>query len=120
MRFFADESCDFAVVTALRAAGHDVSAVVEISAGADDAAVLAIARSESRVLLTEDKDFGLLAYAGGQQSAGVILIRLPGNARSALGQTVVDVVNEFRDRLSNAFAVVEPGRCRLSRAITKP
>ena len=61
MRFLADESCDFAVVTALRAAGHDVSAVVEISPRAKDVAVLALARSEARVLLTEDKDFGLLA-----------------------------------------------------------
>jgi hypothetical protein len=31
VRFLADESCDFAVVTALRASGHDVSAVVEIN-----------------------------------------------------------------------------------------
>ena len=29
MRFLADESCDFAVVVALRTAGHDVKAVVE-------------------------------------------------------------------------------------------
>lgn len=36
MRFLADESCDFAVVTALRNAGHDVSAIVELSAGAED------------------------------------------------------------------------------------
>ena len=66
MRFLADESCDFAVVRALRATGHDVSAMVEISPGAEDEAVLAIARSEARVLLTEDKDFGKLAYADGQ------------------------------------------------------
>lgn len=30
---------------------------------------------ESRVLLTEDKDFGVLAYASGHEAAGVILIR---------------------------------------------
>jgi hypothetical protein len=29
VRFLADESCDFAVVVALRTAGHDVKAVVE-------------------------------------------------------------------------------------------
>jgi len=36
VRFLADESCDFAVVTALRTAGHDVSAVVEISPRSKD------------------------------------------------------------------------------------
>ena len=83
MRFLADESCDFAVVTALRRAGHDVSAVAEISRCAKNPAVLALARSDARVLLTEDKDFGLLAYAGAHVTTGVLLIRFPGNARNA-------------------------------------
>jgi plasmid stabilization system protein ParE len=36
LQFLADESCDFAVVSALRAVGHGVSAVAEVSSGADD------------------------------------------------------------------------------------
>lgn len=116
MRFLADESCDFSVVVALRAAGHDVFAVVEIQPGAEDEHVLALSRSESRVLVTEDKDFGVLAYAGGHETAGVILIRFPGNATSSLGSTVVDTVTEFGDRLSTGFTVIEPGRARLSKA----
>ncbi|MBI4607681.1 MAG: DUF5615 family PIN-like protein [Candidatus Rokubacteria bacterium] len=40
MRFLADESCDFAVVRALRAAGHDVVAIAEISPRATDEGVL--------------------------------------------------------------------------------
>ena len=34
MRLLADESCDFSVVRALRAAGHDVLAVSEVALGA--------------------------------------------------------------------------------------
>jgi hypothetical protein len=30
VRFLADESCDFAVVRALRTAGHDMLAVAEV------------------------------------------------------------------------------------------
>ena len=77
MRLLADESCDFTVVSALRSAGHDVTAIAEISPSAEDAPVLAMARTDGRVLVTEDKDFGLLAYAGGHDTAGVILIRFP-------------------------------------------
>ena len=40
MRFLADESCDFRVVRALRAAGRDVRAVIEGTRGAEDAAVI--------------------------------------------------------------------------------
>ena len=116
MRFLADESCDFIVVTALRAVGHDVSAIVEINPGAEDEVVLALARSETRVLLTEDKDFGLLPYAMRHETAGVVLIRFPVRARSALGQSIVDVVAELGDRIAGAFVVVEPGRARLSRS----
>lgn len=119
MRFLADESCDFAVVRALRDAGHDVTAVAEVSPALDDASVLALARSEARILLTEDKDFGLLAYAGGQQTAGVILVRFHADARKHLGQMAVDVVAEIGERLSGAFVVVEPGRARISRPSEK-
>jgi hypothetical protein len=34
MRFLADESCDFAAVHALRAAGHDAVAVSEVARAA--------------------------------------------------------------------------------------
>jgi len=81
MRFLADESCDFAVVRALRAAGHDVSTVSDVTPGAEDHIVAALANSESRVLLTEDKDFGQLAYATGHLTSGVVLVRYPAHAR---------------------------------------
>ncbi|MBI4365259.1 MAG: DUF5615 family PIN-like protein [Deltaproteobacteria bacterium] len=58
MRFLADESCDFRVVRALRNAGHDVAAVIEVTPGADDAAIIDIALRERRIFLTEDRDFG--------------------------------------------------------------
>ena len=115
MRFLADESCDFAVVKALRIAGHDVTSVADAHPGADDDLVLRRAHSESRVLLTEDKDFGALAYVGRRDIAGVLLIRFPASERASLGHAAVAAVNEFGDRLSGAFVVLEPGRARLSR-----
>ena len=115
MQFLADESCDFAVVKALRSAGHDVSAIAELSPGAEDDVVLARARSEARVLFTEDKDFGQLAFGSGRDTPGVVLIRFPAGVRSALAATMVNVVAELGDRIRGAFVVVEPGRTRISR-----
>lgn len=110
MRFLADESCDFAVVRALRDSGPDVIAITELSPGAKDEAVLAVARSEARILLTEDKDFGSLAYAGGHETSGVILIRFRADARRQLGPVLVSVIAEVSERLRGAFVVVESGR----------
>ncbi len=120
MRFLSDESCDFAVVRALRGAGHDVAAVAEINPGIDDEVVIALANSESRVLLTEDKDFGQLAYAGEQGACGIVLIRYPTASRNSLGQAVVDIVDELGDRLIGAFVVIEPGRARVLRPSSYP
>jgi predicted nuclease of predicted toxin-antitoxin system len=65
MRFLADESCDGAVVRAMREAGHDVTSVRDTMRGASDRSVLDAALSERRLLLTEDKDFGELVFARG-------------------------------------------------------
>ncbi|MER3544032.1 MAG: hypothetical protein C4311_05335 [Chloroflexota bacterium] len=58
IRFLADESCDFAVVRALRATGYDVFAVSEARPRSIDSELMAQAAQEQRILLTEDKDFG--------------------------------------------------------------
>ena len=114
LRFLADESCDFAAVRALRSEGHDVVSVGEISKGADDEHVMALALDQKRVLLTEDKDFGQLAFAAGNKSLGVVLIRFPAHARSSLGVQMVKLVRNHADQLPSSFVVLQPDRLRLS------
>lgn len=114
MRFLADESCDFAVVRALRAAGHDVVAAKDVKPGASDEAVIALALGESRVLLTEDKDFGQLVFASAVQSPGVVFIRFPATARQAMARTVVELVKAGAEKIAGRFVVVQPGRIRIS------
>jgi predicted nuclease of predicted toxin-antitoxin system len=107
VRLLADESCDFAVVRDLRAHGYDVLAVSEVTQRSDD--------REQRVLLTEDKDFGWLVFVSHENSAGVILLRFPGDARQTMVQAVRQRVQEQGEQLENAFAVVQPGHVRVSR-----
>ncbi|MBI4337620.1 MAG: DUF5615 family PIN-like protein [Chloroflexi bacterium] len=113
MRFLADESCDFAVVRALRSAGHEVVAVAEIAPRSEDTEVIELAAREGRLLLTEDKDFGQLVYAHPHPNAGVILLRFPARAHSRLPEVVVDLVGKRADQLVGHFVVVGPGRVRI-------
>lgn len=115
LRFLADESCDFGVVKALRAEGYDVLALTEITTRSVDSDVIAQASQEKRVLLTEDKDFGQLVFASQAESAGVILIRYPGNTRKSLQEAVVKLVREQGNDIRNAFVVMQPGYIRVSR-----
>ena len=114
LRFLADESCDFAVVRALRSDGFDVLAVGEFTRRSDDRALLEQGERERRILLTEDKDFGWLVFVSHVDSPGVILIRFPGNARQTLAQTISRVVREQGAKLAGQFVVVQPGHIRIS------
>ena len=115
VRFLADECCDFAVVRALRRAGYDVLAVSEVTQRSDDGEIIEQAAREQRILLTEDKDFGWLVFVSRRESAGVILIRFPGNARDRLAETVLGLVREHASDLPGSFVVVQPGHIRVSR-----
>ncbi|MCD6167049.1 DUF5615 family PIN-like protein [bacterium] len=113
MRFLADESCDFAVVRSLRAEGYDVLSVLEACPGAEDRYVMELAEREGRVLITEDKDFGRLAYVEGAFNVGVLLLRFPAVARDKLCKTVVRLVKRRGKKLQRSFVVVQPGRIRI-------
>lgn len=114
MRFLADESCDFAVVRALRKAGHNVKAVAEMSPGISDEEVAVLAAGEKRILITEDKDFGQMIYTKSRASAGVIFICFPANARLSMADMIVRLAEEHGDRLHRRFVVVSPSRIRIT------
>ena len=48
LQFLADESCDFAVVRALRAEGYDVLAISEVMQRSDDRELIEQAQREQR------------------------------------------------------------------------
>jgi predicted nuclease of predicted toxin-antitoxin system len=119
VRFLADESCDAALVRVLRGAGHDVVSIAETSPGAVDRVVLALARTGERVLLTRDKDFGELVFSAGARASGVLLIRYPPFARSALPQLVIELAATRETELLTSFVVIAPSGVRFTRLPTK-
>ncbi len=70
MRFVADESVDYQIVSRLREDGHEVIYIAETQSGASDNSVLTQANLQQAMLLTSDKDFGdTLPLAGFCSSA---------------------------------------------------
>jgi len=62
MRLLANENVPRTVVAMLRQHGHDLLSANESLHGQSDQADLARARTERRLLVTHDKDFGALAF----------------------------------------------------------
>lgn len=113
MRFAANENVSPTVIRTLRAAGHDVFSTKESMAGAADDLVLRTAQTESRIVVTHDKDFGELAFRCGLPAdSGVILIRLGGAGREADIERVLEVIQSRQDWAGN-FSVAEYGRVRM-------
>lgn len=89
-------------------------AVSEFQHRSVDQEVMELALAENRILLTGDKDFGWLVFAGRVNSPGVILIRFPASARSLLAEAVLKLVREHASQLVGAFVVLRPGAARIS------
>jgi predicted nuclease of predicted toxin-antitoxin system len=76
-RFLLDESANYQIAPHLRHLGHDVTAVgQDYPASLKDVDILAIARREQRIVITNDRDFGELVVREAAPHAGVILLRL--------------------------------------------
>ena len=78
MRLLADENFPKPIVEALRARGYDVLWARTDLAGESDVALLDLAESEARIVLTLDKDFWQIAVQRRNPLAqsGVVLFRV--------------------------------------------
>jgi predicted nuclease of predicted toxin-antitoxin system len=113
MRILANENIAGMLVSALRAAGHNVNWVQETCPGASDERVLSVAKEEARILLTCDKDFGELAYHRRiPPECGIVLIRVPVGPGSDEMERIAAVISSREDWLGQ-FSVIEPDRIRM-------
>jgi predicted nuclease of predicted toxin-antitoxin system len=93
----------------LRAAGHDVTAVIDVAPGEEDAAIIEMAVREQRIFVTEDRDFGQLVYAFAKPATGVLLLRFPSMARTDLPAAVLRVVADHGEGSMNGSSCSSPG-----------
>ncbi len=116
MRFLVDQclSPDFAV--ALAKAGHDVVHVRDVGMQrAGDPEVLEVARSQDRVLVSADTDFGtLLAQSAAARPSVVIFRRTSGRRPLAQAGLLLANLPAIADALDDGCVVVlEESRLRV-------
>jgi predicted nuclease of predicted toxin-antitoxin system len=117
MKFLFDQSADFRLIDHLRRLGHDVTAISrDYPHSLADTDVLAIARTEGRILVVADRDFGELIFHQRLTHAGVIFYRLPGASLSMKIERLNAVLAEFEERLARReFLVVTPTQIRIAK-----
>jgi predicted nuclease of predicted toxin-antitoxin system len=105
MRLLADENFPKPIVEALRTQGHDVLWARMDLAGWKDLALLDLAESEARILLTLDKDFWQIAVQRRSplEQSGVVLFRVHPATPDRLGPLVrafVETCAEWAGQIS--------------------
>ena len=97
----------------LRSRGHDVLWIHQSHPGLGDDSVLEKALTESRLLITFDKDFGeLVFHKGAKASCGIVLFRVSMPSPGKAAQKVVTSL-ESRSDWQNQFSVVEDAMVRM-------
>jgi predicted nuclease of predicted toxin-antitoxin system len=112
VRILVNENMPASVVQALRERNHDVLAVKESMRGEEDRIILARAQAEARLVVTQDKDFGELAFRSRLPAqCGIILFRLSGNDPDVELGFMVEVI-ESRTDWAGHFTVATNDRIR--------
>jgi predicted nuclease of predicted toxin-antitoxin system len=101
LRFLADECVHRSIVES-----------AELDPSADDATVLTKARSQRRILITNDKDFANLAFRDKQQVPGIVLVRLPGLHPKRMASRVAEAIKERGVEVVGKMTVIEPATIR--------
>jgi predicted nuclease of predicted toxin-antitoxin system len=112
VRLLANENLPGPLVRALRREGHDVVWVREAAPGVADPEVLRRAQASQRIVVTQDKDFGTLAFQSRAGAPpGIVLVRV----RGGLDRRVARVVAALRSdrKWTGHFATIEASRIRL-------
>jgi predicted nuclease of predicted toxin-antitoxin system len=117
MRFLLDENVDLPLADFLEELAHDVTAIaLDYTRSIRDQEVLRIALAETRILITNDKDFGELIYKQQLQHAGVIFFRLRDeDIPFKIARLEAVLAHHLEDLAAQAYIVVTDKRIRVRR-----
>jgi predicted nuclease of predicted toxin-antitoxin system len=121
MNLLLDQNVYAATARFLRSMGHDVATVGELGRSqAPDEEVLELAQQTGRILLTRDRDFGGLVFAGRCRSGVVYLRGSPATTQALHVQLRIVLGLYSQEQLQQAFVTVEPGRHRFRKLPAPP
>ena len=100
MRFLADMGLAQSTVAFLRAEGHDAIRLRDQGLQqSEDIEIVQKTRTEGRVILTHDLDFGRIVALGGARVPSVITFRLSDMRPSQVNQRLLSVLERFTKQL---------------------
>jgi predicted nuclease of predicted toxin-antitoxin system len=112
LKFLADVNIEKPIIDFFRSNGWDIAWVSDFSPKMDDENLIKFARTEKRILLTNDKDFGELVFLQKKLSHGIILLRVKGQETGLKVKLMKRLMEEYAEKLAGHFVVVTKIRFR--------
>jgi predicted nuclease of predicted toxin-antitoxin system len=112
VRWLADENIQRPLVHELRGAGHDVIYAAEFAPQTEDVSLADMAIADGRILLTEDKDFGEIAFKDRHDVPGIVLLRFADPSWEPKWRRLLELIAAEADALCRRFTVLEETRVR--------
>jgi len=112
MFWLVDECVEAMLVTRLRGAGYDTIYMAEVAQSTSDPDVIAWARRDNRLLLTEDKDFGELVFRWRAEIPGLVLLRIDPRRHELKWTRLQAAIERYGRSLLGKYTVVEEARFR--------
>ena len=108
MKFLIDANLGRRFSNLVNNSGYDAVFINDVLPRASDEEILVLAEREKRVIITNDKDFGMLVFKHGKSSAGVILLRV----LAADSEKRFDMVKGVFFKSEGNFIVIKDGQVR--------
>ena len=114
MRLIVDACTGPTVARHLEALGHDIFSVHDLAPRMSDVDILARAVTETRIVITNDKDFGERIFRDGLSHCGVIFLRLQDERPPSKIRVLDQLLLAHAAALPNQFVVCTETLARFS------
>jgi predicted nuclease of predicted toxin-antitoxin system len=113
LKILADENINFRIIKELRNNSFDVISILESHRGVSDKEVLELARNYKALLLTEDRDFGILVFAFKEKNISVIFLRYYYTEVNYITSSLIKVLNKYNLELYGKFVTITPKKVKI-------
>ena len=113
MKFLVDESTGTQIAQFLKDLGYNVAYPAENIRRFSDLEVLAMAKKEKRIIITNDKDFGDYVFYQKLDAHGIILLRIQDDSVANKLKVLKTLLMRFRGKLKGNFVTVTEEKIRI-------
>jgi predicted nuclease of predicted toxin-antitoxin system len=108
-----DENVDQVLIDKLDTKNFDTFLIRDHHPGASDREIIAIAKSNKGLIITEDKDFGELVFSHGIGGLSIILLRYNKSDYNDITKNLMKVLADYYDRHDPYFITVTRKKIRI-------